>query len=499
MTARSDVRTRALAWAMLAAAVAAFVPAALGAGVRSTFGGEAAVDEPQYLLTALSFWEDAGDDPLDISDELAAERWRAFHDAELPVQTEVQPDGRQVSPHDPLLPLLLAVPMGLGGYVAAKIALAGLAAGVAAMAVWVAVRRFSIRPLVAGGAIALLAASPPLAVYGQQVYPELPAAGAVLVAVAAATGRLGRGGLATVGLAVTALPWLSVKYAPVAAMLAVVVLVSLARRRRVAAAGWLAGGLGLAGLLYLLAHQAWYGGFTVYASGDYFVTTGEFSVVGVDPDYAGRTLRLAGLFVDRAYGLGAWAPLWLLAPMALAAIGRRRFRAGGALLVLPVAAGWFVATWVALTMHGFWWPGRQTVVVLPLVAIAIAWSLDHVLGAIGRAAAGVAGAVGLLSTGWLLADGWNRELTWVSGFEDVDNPVYRLWREALPDYRALDTVGWMLHAAWVLVLIASLVAGWRAAGRRSSEDAAADVLPSSDHPQAPAPDHRAPSSTLTSA
>ena len=42
------------------------------------------------------------------------ERWRDFHDAELPVQTEVLADGRQVSPHDPLLPLLLAVPMGAG-------------------------------------------------------------------------------------------------------------------------------------------------------------------------------------------------------------------------------------------------------------------------------------------------------------------------------------------------------------------------------------------------
>jgi hypothetical protein len=483
---------------MLLAALAAFVPAALGAGVRSTFGGEAAVDEPQYLLTALSLWEDTGDDPLDISDELAAERWRAFHDAELPVQTEVQTDGRQVSPHDPLLPLLLATPMGLGGYLAAKIALAVLAAGVAALAVWVAVRRFSVRPLVAGGVVALLAAAPPLAIYGQQVYPELPAAGAVLVAVAAATGRLGRGGLLTVGLAVTALPWLSVKYAPVAAVLAVVVLVTLVRRHRLAAAGGLAAGLGVAGLLYLLAHRAWYGGFTVYASGDHFVETGEFTVVGVDPDYAGRSLRLAGLLVDRAYGLGAWAPLWLLAPLALAAITRRRFGNGAALLVLPVAAGWFVATWMALTMHGFWWPGRQTVVVLPLVAVAIAWSLDHVLGATGRAAAAVAGVAGLLSTGWLLADGWNRELSWVSGFEGVDNPVYRLWRQLLPDYRELDTVGWLLHAAWVLVLLASVVAGWRAAGRRQAPGPRPDVPPSSDHLQAPAPDRRVPSSTLTS-
>ena len=185
-------------------------------------------------------------------------------------------------------------------------------------------------------------------------------------------------------------------------------------------------------------------------------------------------------------------------PDVLAAVTRRRFGTGGALLVVPSAAGWGVATWMALTMHGFWWPGRQTVVVLPLVAVAIAWLLDHVLGPIGRASAAALGAAGLLSTAWLLVDGWNRELTWVSGFEDVDNPVYRLWRQTLPDYRELDAVGWALHAAWVVVLLTSVALGWRAAGRRQAPDTRRRVPPSNHNHQAPAPDHRVPSSTLTS-
>ena len=64
--------------------------AGLGAGVRSTYGGPAAVDEPQYLLSALSLYEDHD---LDIADELAERRYLAFHDADLPVQTAVRPDG----------------------------------------------------------------------------------------------------------------------------------------------------------------------------------------------------------------------------------------------------------------------------------------------------------------------------------------------------------------------------------------------------------------------
>jgi NADPH-dependent 2,4-dienoyl-CoA reductase/sulfur reductase-like enzyme len=34
---------------------------------------------------------------------------------------------------------------------------------------------------------------------------------------------------------------------------------------------------------------------------------------------------------------------------------------------------WATATWVALTMHGWWWPGRQVVVVVPCVVLAVAW------------------------------------------------------------------------------------------------------------------------------
>lgn len=477
--------TRALRLAMLGAGLAALVAAALGAGVRTTYGGQAAVDEPQYLLTALSLWEDRS---LDISDELAAQRWRAFHDAELPVQTEVLDGGRQVSPHDPLLPLLLAVPMGLGGWVAAKLTLALLAAAVAALTVWVAVRRFGVAPWLAGAGAAVVAASPPLAMYGQQVYPELPAAGAALVAVAAATGSLGRKGLVTAAAALVALPWLSVKYVPVAAVLALLVLWRLARSGRVAATLGLAGGLAVAAVAYLGLHRLWWGGWTVYASGDHFVQTGEMSVMGTSPDLAGRSLRLVALLVDRGYGLAAWAPVWLLAVVALAALLRRR-PPGTALLALPVAAGWAVATWAAYTMHGYWWPGRQVVVVLPLVLVALLWWLGRVAGPLARAAAAALGAVGVVATAALLVDGWARELTWVTGFQRVDDPLYSWARVLLPDYRDMTAGMWVRHAAWLAVLGALAVAGWRQAR----------VHPTDHDPDTSAPESPAPTAQLTSA
>jgi hypothetical protein len=394
---------RRLWWAMVVVGVLAAAAAGLGAGVPSTYGGSAAVDEPQYLLTALSLYEDRD---LDIADELADRRYLAFHDADLPVQTSVRPDGSQLSPHDPLLPLLLAVPMGLGGWLAAKLTLAALAGVLAALLLWVAVRRFAVPVPLAAAGTALAAATAPLAVYGQQVYPELPAALAVLTAVAAVTtSRQTAPTLGTAAAAITALPWLSVKYVPVAAVLA---LLALARARTPRRRAALLAVLAVAGAAYLGAHRLIWGGWTVYASGDHFETTGEFSVVGTQPDYAGRTTRLLGLLVDRDFGLAAWQPAWLLLVPALAALLATRPR-NWPVLALPLAAGWATATWVALTMHGYWWPGRQLVAVLPLGVLAIlAWLAATPRARVPAAVLAVAGVAyyaALLTAGtpWVLA------------------------------------------------------------------------------------------------
>ena len=457
--------TRRLQVAMAAAAVATFVAALLGIGVRATYGGHAAVDEPQYLLTAVSVWED-GD--LDIADELAGQRYRNFFDAELPMQTSPLDEGRRLSPHDPLLPILLAAPVGLGGWVGAKVALSLLAAATSALLVWVAVRRFGVPVTVAGAGAALAGASPPLAVYGQQVYPELPAALALLAGVALATGPLRRPALAGLVVAVTALPWLGVKYLPVAAALVTVVLVRLVHDGRPRAVTGLSGGLAASGALYLLVHRLVWGGWTVYSTGDHFTQTGEFSVVGVQPDYLGRSLRLVALFVDRAYGLVAWQPAWLLVVPAVAALcvwGARSARYRAAVVVVPLLTGWAVATWVALTMHGYWWPGRQVVVVLPLAALAVLWWLGRIVPRLQPAALAL-GLLGVVHLGVLLVDGWSREITWVVGFEFVDDPLYQVLRPVFPDYRADWPGFWLLHIGWVAVMLVLLLAGARTARPR---------------------------------
>ena len=450
---------------MASAAAVAVCAALLGIGVRATNGGNAAVDEPQYLLTALSLWEDGN---LDISDELAERRYREFFAAELPVQTSERADGRQFSPHDPLLSVLLAVPVGVGGWVVAKIALAFLAGALAALLVWVAVRRFDVPVLLAGAGATLAGASPPLAVYGHQVYPEILAALALLGGVAIATGPLRPHALVGLAAIVTTLPWLGVKYVPVAAALAVVVLVQLIRQRRPGAAAALTGGLALSGAVYLLAHRLLWGSWTVYATGDHFEQTGEFSVVGVQPDYVGRSLRLVALLSDRAFGLVPWQPVWLLAVPALGALIAWRGRALPghirAAIIAPLLAGWAVATWPALTMHGFWWPGRQVVAVLPLAALAVLWWIGRVVPRLQPVAL-VLAALGVVHLAALLIDGWVGEITWVVSFESVADPLYQMLRPIFPDYRSQDPGFWPLHLVWVAIVLFLLVAGARSVRR----------------------------------
>ena len=71
-------------------------------------------------------------------------------------------------------------------------ALAALAAGaiLAMVTAWTAVRRFGVRQGVALPVVGVFACTAPLATYATQIYPEIPAALAVMVAVAALSGPL---------------------------------------------------------------------------------------------------------------------------------------------------------------------------------------------------------------------------------------------------------------------------------------------------------------------
>ncbi|MEX2587213.1 MAG: hypothetical protein WD602_04370 [Actinomycetota bacterium] len=445
--------------------------AAAGAPVRSSILAQVTGDEPEYLLTALSLAEDRS---LDISNQIEQQRYREFHEVDLSPQARVLEDGRMVSPHDPLLPLVLALPMAMGGYLFAKLTISLMAGVLAGLLVWLAVRRFEVGVLPAALTVGIFGTSAPVAIYGSQVYPEMAAALALAVTVGGLSGPLRARGLGAVVAGVVALSWLGTKYIPVAAVAAAIALIRLwkgGRRRELAL---VTAGFSVCAVLYFAGHLLWYGALTVYATGQHFSQTGQFSVVGVSPDYLSRASRLIGLLVDGRFGLAAWQPAWLLTVPAIAALATVRPR-NWTVLFAPMLTGWLMATFPALTMHGFWSPGRQVVVVLPLAVLAIAWW-------VGRSRKSLAaliglGAAGVLNLGWLFWEGHTAGMTLAVHFQDTSSPVYRGLSTILPHYMVDSPRTWILHGAWAA---AALIVG--ALAVRRARHPAARTLGTSSTP-----------------
>ena len=447
---RPDRRTVAITCVLVG--VAAFLSSLAGLHARATYGAATTGDEPYYLVTADSLVRDRD---LDIDDELAVQPL-PWHEIRMDEQTVALDGGQRLSPHDPLLPALLAPAMAVGGWLAAKALLAMLAGATASLTTWTAIRRLDVRPVTAAVVVGGVTVGMPLSTYGTQVYPELPAALVTLAAVALLLGRdWPWSRRVATSAAVVALPWLAVKYVPVAAVLAGVALwrsFTLDRR----AAAWDLGLLGLAAAVYLVVHQRIYGGWTVYAVGDHFVDTGEFGVVGDAARPLGRARRLTGLLVDRTFGIGVWTPLWLAAPAAAGWFAVRMPDVRSRLVVLgPITAGWVTATFVALTMHGFWSPGRQVVVVLPLLAVVLAAWVDRARGAvIASAAVGVAGLWNWLV---LAREASTGARTLVVDFAGTTAWPYRVLSSVTPDGIAATTWDDALLGLWTLLFAGSVV------------------------------------------
>ena len=464
-----------LTGAVVAVALAATLAAAAGVPVKAVPGEQIYGDEPHYLITALSIGEDFS---LDVSDEYAEECFRLFYQRDLNPQAAHQPDGSLIEPHSPLLSVLLALPTMLGGWVAAKLTLAVLAGVLAGLMLWTAVRRCGAPLSAAVITVGLLAVSAPLAVYGSQIYPEVPAALAVTIAAAALTGgRMQTRETVALGLAVIALPWFAVKYVPVAGALAAVGFIQLWRSGQRRAAVGLTGVAAVAAVVFFAANFYWYGGITPYVSRAAFLEPGgQVSEIGTDAGDGERTRRLMGLLIDRGYGLAAWQPAWLLIVPAAAALLRHR-PAGSCALLAPLLVGWLVASFVAVTMHGLWFPARHVFVALPTALIILAWwagqdplrliltAAAGTLGVIGYAFLVVEGTVGDLT--WItrvdttIYPWLTSELPWIGNAYTTSYPWYRLWRTALPDYAQVTTETWALTGVWFVLLAALALWGWR--------------------------------------
>ena len=402
-------RRVAALWLLLFAVYASTI--GMHAFGRSDYGG----DEPHYLLIAKSLVEDGN---ADLRDEYAQRAYREFYPYGLTPHGSLT-NGRANEPHGVGFALLIAPAYALAGAKGVEVFMAMLAALAVALA-YLLTRRVVPDPWALGATLAV-GLSPPLLAFSTAVYPEMAAAaalcGALLMALRIPTSPRRRTGWTAFGL-IALLPWLGPRYLIPGLVIAVYGYIAMRRERRPVLAITCAEIVGFSVALYVGINEGLYGGPTPYSAAAPGQTPTDASFpVG----YLERTYRLVALFVDRHYGLLRWAPILALALYGVWILWRER-RSGlvraipalreeqttGQLCAAVAGAHLLAAVFLAPTMFGFWFPGRQLLAALPVSIPLVAIGLRRVprtgavLGAIGVAASvWVYLAVRLGDAGWV--------------------------------------------------------------------------------------------------
>lgn len=276
-----------------------------GAGLWYVGGLRVSGDEPHYLLMAQSLWNE-GD--LDLLDNFERQDYREYTPGPVgPHYGSPRRDGRPFPAHSPGLPLLLAPFYAIGGRRACALLLAACGALLAGEVRTVAQRLGADRT----GARLAWAASlgPPIFFYGFHVYTELPSALAIAIALRLLTPRAPLRSALGAAAAIVCLPWLHLKLLLVTAALAVLGAARL-RGRPLRGFGMV---LAAAGAAFL----SWY--HYVFGRPSPFAIYG-----GMPPEFSeGSPFRaLAGLLLDRSFGLLPFAPIALLVLPGFARLAR---------------------------------------------------------------------------------------------------------------------------------------------------------------------------------
>ncbi|HEX4363925.1 MAG TPA: hypothetical protein VHZ75_05190 [Solirubrobacteraceae bacterium] len=386
-------------WLVLFAAYAATI--GLPAFGHSQFGG----DEPHYLLTAKSIVDDGS---IDLRDEYATGAYRVFYPYVLAREgrlTNEQAD----EPQGVGFALLIAPAYAIGGALGVQLLLAAISALAFALASRIA-RRVVPDPW-AGGAALACGLSPPALAYSTAVTPELTA-GALLAAAALLALRVRERPrirwIAGAAVALAMLPWLGLQFLAAGLVVALAMFHWLRRRARGFALLVELEVLLFSGIMFVTINDRLFGGFTPSAAA---LAGNRLEDLGLS-DFLDRVPRLVALWLDRSYGVLRWAPVMALAFYALWLLWRSRrdhiarvlterrdIEIVATLCALVCGAQAFVATFVAPTMFGFFFPGRYLIAAAPIAVALVAWGLRQ-----APRAGGALVAVTLATSAWWYAD-----------------------------------------------------------------------------------------------
>ena len=353
--------------------------------IRATRGAAISGDEPFYLLTTQSLLAD-GD--FDLTNQYETRSYKSFfdHPDELWRQSVPQPDGDLLSPHNPGLSFLVIPGFGLGGLAGAQIQLLVMGAATMALAFVLADRLTGRRLLSWVATLGAATERDGVHLLHGDISRVPRRAGAGSLAAGGDTGAdSGCGRRAVAG--------------------------SPPHGHVLAGDQVCATGIAGSGVFPAKGGTEWANSFSRgrLCLGRILRLVPPAPVRQPDPLRRERGLRrmeqrrnprwahrvgregtteLWGLFIDRRFGIGRWAPLLLAAVpgLALLVVSRPACR-----LILGLIAGqMLIATFVAITMMGWWFPGRTLLTVLPLLIVPVVLVLSRVppMGTCHRSSAG---------------------------------------------------------------------------------------------------------------
>jgi hypothetical protein len=317
-------------------------------------------DEPHYLVITQSLIKDHD---LKIENNHRQGDYRAYFGHDLsPHYLTRGTDGEIYSVHPVGMPILAVPAFAIAGYWGVVVMLL-LMAALAATLLWMRARDVTGSTEAATFAWAAAALTAPFLFNSFTVYPEIPGALAVMVALTWRVESDATWVMALRGIAIGALPWLSTKYAPMAAVVGLIVFARSMRHVRGVVALCVPAALMVAG---------WFAFFHAY-----WGTFSPSAPYGTQENMALAYLAKGGLglLFDQEYGVVALAPVFVLAIAGLAMM----IRTGGAARTraLEVAAV-FGALLVTVGAFHVWWggtsaPARPVASAVLLLGLPIAW------------------------------------------------------------------------------------------------------------------------------
>jgi hypothetical protein len=330
-------------------------------------------DEPHYLVMMESLWRDRD---LNLVNQARQTSFDVLSHAVPTADTD-----RAYSIHFPGVAFLLFLPYGLFGVRGVLIGAALLwAAVVLVTQTWS--RRTPAGTLREPDPILLTVVfSLPMSVLAGEVFPEIPAALLIAVAVAALEARA-EGAWWLAGIATAALPWFQVRLIGLAFVLAVMAGRVLSRRAWLPLVA-LVGSLTVQGVFF----DKWYGSWVPWA-----MYPPSMGIPRGNP-----ALGVLGMFFDQQAGLLPTAPIYLLVvPALLSAWRSDRTRT---LWRLAVVVSYLTPVMGSTLWHGNWSPPAR--LWGPVLPVLMVWIFDYVRGSAGsRGRSGLWRVLAVLSILW---------------------------------------------------------------------------------------------------